>query len=230
MVIESVLFDAGSDRPFKKNVLADEVYYHLKAKVMDHAVPPNAAMSIDVIARELGVSPTPVREAMIRLESDSLVVKRGSKGYFTNAPLTVQEFEDLWTFRMMIEPWAARQAALSEDDTLRDALRSEIDHPAGRGIEMDYSNYRAMQEHDHRFHDLIFQMAGNQNAREAFERAHVHVRTFRIRSAAKLGTIGLNEHKAIAEAILARDSELSSTAIEHHISASRERLLPFLDT
>lgn len=212
---------------FKKNVLADDVYEHFKSLIMDHSLEPETSLKIDVLAREIGVSPTPVREALLRLETDSLVTKRGNR-YFTNPVINRAEFEDLYEFRLCLEPWVAGLAArrATEEDVTR--LRIEVEHPAGLGKEMDFSKYKAMQEHDQRFHELLFQIAGNDSAREAFTRAHVHLRTFRILYASQLGHAAVHEHGAIAEAIMQRDPQASQEAMTAHLEHSLERLRPFV--
>ena len=73
----------------RRNVLADDVYELVKAMVMDHVIRPGARVSIDGLARELAVSPTPVREALARLESDGLVLKEPLKGYRATPLLTL---------------------------------------------------------------------------------------------------------------------------------------------
>lgn len=212
---------------FKKNVLADDVYEHFKSLIMDHSLEPETSLKIEILARELGVSPTPVREALLRLETDSLVTKRGNR-YFTNPVINRTEFEDLWEFRLCIEPWAAALAARRATQADIDRLRKEVEHPAGMGKAMDFSKYKAMQEHDQRFHSLIFQIARNDSASDAFARAHVHLRTFRILYASQLGHAAVDEHGAIAEAISIKDPVASQTAMTEHLEHSLERLRPFV--
>ena len=66
----------------QRQALADDVYEAINALLMDSIIAPDARITIDTLARQLGVSPTPVREALARLESDGLVVKQGLRGYF----------------------------------------------------------------------------------------------------------------------------------------------------
>jgi len=210
----------------RRTVLADEVYERLKSRIMSHVLEPDVPMRIDVLARELKVSPTPVREALARLEADALVTKHGPKGYRTNPVINRAEFEDLWAFRLLIEPWAAGLAAARASPGDLGVLRNEVEHPAGPDQDMDFSTYRSMQEHDQRFHRLIFTIAGNQTGRDAFDRTRAHLRTFRIQVAARLGYAGLAEHRALVQAIARRDPEASRLAMIGHLEASRERLRP----
>lgn len=212
----------------RRTDLTGVVYEHLKSRIMDLTLEPDTPLRIDVIARQLGVSPTPVREAMLRLAADELVTKRGARGYFTNPVITRPEFEDLWEFRLAVEPWAAALAARRATPDDAAALRDEVAHPAGLGRAMDLSTYRAMQEHDQRFHELVFRVAGNATAADAFRRTRTHLRTFRIRMAAELGDPALREHEAIARAIAAGDPDASAEAMRIHLSSSRDRLISFV--
>jgi DNA-binding transcriptional MocR family regulator len=66
-------------------VLVDDVHEAIKSMIMDGEIPPGARVSIDGLARQLSVSPTPVREALARLESAELVVKEPLRGYRTTS-------------------------------------------------------------------------------------------------------------------------------------------------
>jgi len=93
--------------PAPRQILTDSVYDAVKALIMDDVVPPGAKLNMDALARDLAVSPTPIREALARLESERLVVKEPLRGYTTAPLLTRAAFEDLYDFRLHLEPWAA---------------------------------------------------------------------------------------------------------------------------
>src|ERR1700755_1935931 len=104
----------GADAP-RRSVLADEVYEILKSKLMDNIVEPGSRLSIDGLARDLGCSPTPIREALARLESDGLVAKRAHYGYTAALLIDAQSFAELFRMRLLLEPacasWAAQAAS-----------------------------------------------------------------------------------------------------------------------
>src|SRR6185437_2690885 len=77
---------AGSSRA----MLVDTVYDALKERIMDQAVPPGSRLTIEVLAVDLQVSPTPVREALARLAAERLVTFEPFKGYATMPLLTQQ--------------------------------------------------------------------------------------------------------------------------------------------
>ncbi|MFV2022260.1 GntR family transcriptional regulator [Micromonospora sp. LOL_023] len=98
-------------RPARRLTLTDDVYETIRAQVMDHVVAPGARINIDALARGLQVSPTPVREALARLEADGLIRKRPLAGYTATPLLTRDEFEELVEMRLILETAAARLAA-----------------------------------------------------------------------------------------------------------------------
>ena len=119
--------------------MGDDVYEAVKALVMEHTLAPGDRVNIDALARELEVSPTPVREALARLESDGLVRKRPLAGYTVTPLLTRQEFTDMFDMRLVLEGAAARWAAERASDGARDAIVAEsevaapVDEPGRTG-------------------------------------------------------------------------------------------------
>lgn len=153
----------GSHGPAEppRQVLADTVYEAVKAMVMDHEIVPGARVGIEALARTLEVSPTPVREALARLESDGLVVKRSLAGYRATELLTPQGLEELFEMRQLLEPRAAALAAEHADEArldrlehLQDAMRSL----PGSGDR--YAVYREFAALDQRFHETVAEAAG----------------------------------------------------------------------
>ncbi len=105
--------------PLRRSTLGDGVYEAVKALVMEHTLAPGDRVNIDALARDLEVSPTPLREALARLESDGLVRKRPLAGYTVTPLLTRQEFTDMFDMRLVLEGSAARWAAERASDAAR---------------------------------------------------------------------------------------------------------------
>jgi DNA-binding GntR family transcriptional regulator len=110
----------------RRSVLSDEIYDMIKAMIFEHEIAPGSRVNIDALAVELEVSQTPVREALARLESDGLIAKEPLKGYTATRLLSMEEFNDLFQFRLLIEPWGAEQAAIKIDATGKAALKGEM--------------------------------------------------------------------------------------------------------
>lgn len=209
----------------QRHGLSDDAYEAVKRSIMDHTIAPDARLSIDGLARDLNISQTPVREAMARLEADGLVTKAALKGYSASPVLAERELHDLYGLRLLLEPWAAAEAAAHLDETAAEQLTAEMgtltDAPEGS----DYDRYKALAAHDARFHDLLLATAGNEAVRQAHERTHCHLHLFRLYYASGIGGEALREHRRIADAVLARDAAAAHDAMTAHLVASRDRLL-----
>ncbi|WP_127473229.1 GntR family transcriptional regulator [Microbacterium sulfonylureivorans] len=241
----------GVRRP-SRSVLSDETHEAIRGMLLDHSIQPGEHINIDALARQLDVSQTPVREALARLESDGLVVKRALRGYSATELLTVDQIDDLFQFRALIEPWSAAQAAERHSDEDAAALSAEIE--TGRGtskLELTEA-YAAMAEHDERFHKLIARMSGSEFVEEAFIRTHCHLHLFRLYQAGQAevrdspdsefvdtlfsayyepegGFLAVREHAAIADAVLSGQANAASALMLDHIQSSRRRFSPTLN-
>lgn len=204
--------------------LTEDVYEAIKALIMDNVIPPEGRLSIDQLARDLRVSSTPIREALVRLESESLVQKEPLKGYSTTPVLTADQVDDLFEFRSVIEPWSAARAAQRIDEEGLSRLRAEMESvtavPEGEG----YAAFRELANQDDRFHRLIAELSGNREFVHAFVRTHCHLRLFRLGYTNDQGNATLAEHRAIASAIEAGDPEAARAAMAEHLDIARRRL------
>jgi DNA-binding GntR family transcriptional regulator len=215
----------GSARaPLTRRILADDVYEMLTALIMDHELPPDAKVGIDQLARELDVSQTPIREALARLEADGLVRKEALRGYFTTPLLTRAQLDELFEFRRLLEPWAARNAAERLGQADEGALHRELAEAPAIPDGADYDSYKSLTEHDTRFHRLVFELARNESVADSFERTHCHLHLFRLHYGAPMAGSAIAEHELIARAIEQRDPDAAHDAMLSHLDKSYSRL------
>ncbi len=126
--------------------LSDRVYATLREYLRAGRIAAGQPLQEAALAAQLGVSRTPVREALARLATDGLVVAEGRS--FTLPELSVADIEDIYALRFLLEPEALRLAAASRPDRARLApLRSALDemaaaHDAGDGAAFMEANYR----------------------------------------------------------------------------------------
>jgi len=213
----------GRPRP-RRLTLTDDVYESVKALIMDHVIAPGAKVTIDVLARSLDVSPTPVREALARLESDGLVIKRAMQGYTTSPLLTREQFEELFELRLLLEPAAAAHAAARASREAVELVRAEANQvmPVSGGA-MTYEEYKAFSAQDAKFHDAVAAASGNTMLRESLTRLHAHLHLNRLHyPSAKAGRT-FPEHKKVATAIAAGKPEAAAEAMREHLVRSRDR-------
>ncbi|WP_445184494.1 GntR family transcriptional regulator [Pseudonocardia sp. Cha107L01] len=220
--------EAGVERvgPAPRQILTDSVYDAVKALIMDDAVPPGAKLNMDALARDLAVSQTPIREALARLESERLVLKEPLRGY-TSAPLLDRRaFEDLYEFRLHLEPWAAGRAAERADDGSRLELTAELATGTEVPTSGRFREYQPLTTHDARFHDLVMRLADNTTARAALADTHCHLHIFRLFYSSGTGATVHAEHGAVGAAISAGDPAGAEAAMRAHLEAARDRLRP----
>ncbi len=91
--------------------LVDDVHDVLVDMLMNHDLDAGARLNIDGLARSLRVSPTPIREALARMEAEGLVVKEPRRGYMVAPLIGLEDLRALMDFRLLIEPAAASAAA-----------------------------------------------------------------------------------------------------------------------
>lgn len=234
----------------RRSVLSDETHEMIKAMIFSHEIAPGQRVNIDALAIRLEVSQTPIREALVRLESEGLIAKEPLKGFSATNLLTVKEFDDLFQFRLLIEPWSAEQAAKKIDDIGTAALKAEMQSARTALKFKDYEQVEALTEHDARFHSLVCRIAGNQSVLQAFERTHCHLHLFRLFLATKneqmeqesrsqfvqdlfqqyyqsdSGQLAIKQHEEITKAIIIKNAKLAKSTMFSHIESSLRRFSP----
>jgi DNA-binding GntR family transcriptional regulator len=199
----------------------NRVYNALRVPIVDGEIPPGERMNIDAIARRLGVSQTPVREALQRLEADDLLVYAPGRGYRTTPVLDLPGLRSVFEFRLLVEPWAARAAATDRLSNPADALEDEL-----RAFGQEARGDNARQEllgHDTRFHSMILAATENEVVQSAYASTHCHLHVFRLYAVDVHGERTMEEHRHILDAIKACDPDAAEAAMVEHIRSSYGR-------
>jgi DNA-binding GntR family transcriptional regulator len=211
-------------QPARRITLTDDVYAAVQALIMDHEVQPGARINIDALARRLAVSPTPVREALARLESDGLVTKTPLVGYTATALLTREEFEELVEMRLILEPAAAARAAeAGVSSSSLESLRTAADLPGPDGA----AAVAAFTAQDARFHHLLASLSGNRMLHDAVVRLRAHLHLFRLHFPSAHYGVSAREHHRIVDAVASGDPAAAASAMRDHLTAARDRHLPY---
>jgi DNA-binding GntR family transcriptional regulator len=203
-------------------VYANGIYTSLRARIVEGDIPPETRLNIDAISRESGISQTPVREALQRLEGDGLVVSQPARGYSTTPMLDLDGLTSLFEFRFLIEPWTARAAAV---DTLTNPA-PELEHEIEtfqKAIDEGGDIRREMLTHDTRFHNAIIAASRNPTVAQAYLQTHCHLHVFRLYSVDLDGSETMAEHRAIWEAVRDCRPDDAETLMAQHIKHSFRR-------
>lgn len=202
--------------------LVDDVHGALVDMLMNHDVNPGARLNIDALARGLGVSPTPVREAFARMEAEGLVVKEPRRGY-TVAPLIgLDDLRALIDFRLLIEPAAAAAAAAKATADQAAALLA-FARSGGAGRRDNTANRQDML-YDATFHDMVAQLGGNPWLRDSLVRLRSHLHMYRLYHHAGQAAATKPEHVAIAKAVVAGDADAADAAMRAHLCTAMRRI------
>jgi DNA-binding GntR family transcriptional regulator len=203
------------------SAMADDVVELLRAQIIDHRVAPGERLNIDAISRELQVSPTPVREALARLEVEGLTTKRPLAGYRAADILSGQELDELFELRLRIEPWLAERAAGAQGLT-RAQLRPlrTIDPLAPH----DEATFQRQMHADTRLHDTVAELAGNELARQVLTQLHGHYHTYRLKPPQTASDAAEAEHAALVAAIIDGNPRQAREAMRTHLHRAHQRL------
>lgn len=206
----------------EQNGAAQSVYEQIRALIFERRIPPGEKINIDRIARQLGVSQTPVREAIQRLEGDRLVFARKPRGYQTSDLLTGEQLGEMFEVRLLLEPWAARAGA-ELDGHLGRALLEEIARFHEEQDDARPESVLSIFYHDVRFHEMILAAVDDSFLVPAFEQLHAHLHLFRLFPADRDGSRTLAEHTAIARAVMEGDPDRAEAAMTTHLHSALER-------
>jgi DNA-binding GntR family transcriptional regulator len=206
----------------KSKAAVSDVYASMRASILKGEIAPGARINIDAVSRSLGVSQTPVREVLQRLEGDNLVVYSPGRGYSTTPLLDLPALRSLFEFRLLVEPWAARSAAVDRLANPAAALEKEL-LDIRASLKTGVDSRQELVAHDTRFHDTILLSAGNPVVQHAFAQTHCHLHTFRLYPADIDGAITIAEHATVREAIAACLPDRAEEAMAEHIRNSFAR-------
>lgn len=203
--------------------LVDWAHKNLLSMLVSMEIAPGARIGIDALARTLRISPTPIREALSRLEAEKLAYKVPNAGYRAASQMTREGFRQLYTLRNLIEPFAAREAATNMDDAALRILSGTESDLAGihEGRDESYARFASA---DATLHRLIATGSGNRFVAETIEGMHVHLHIFRLLFRTDAPEEAAAEHQKLIEALLARDAEGAEAAMRHHLEQSQARI------
>ena len=210
------------------DLLADRAYAQLSTAILRDELPAGTSLSVPELARHLGISRSPVREAVQRLIWDGLADYRGRRGTVV-VDIDVSDFLRLLEVREVLEALAAKLAAERGSDTQRNELRH---------IQQEFESLKSSDagrwvfpEIDMRFHAVIRAMSNNKDLDATLARsqgrAHLSLNTLWRGERNLLDT--RREHAAICDAIVDGDTDRAETAARTHIARLRQRVLAELE-
>lgn len=218
----------------KRQVLRDDVYEALLDMLLEEQLKPGASLSIDGLARELGISPTPVREALAYLEHTGLVARAALKGYTVAPRLSPGALTELSEARTIIELAAVEHAAERGAELLPQLRQAHEAHLSATaqmvesGSDGAIPSARSMRKYfdaDWGFHLVLVEASGNRFLRQMLQGLGTHLHRL-VQTAGRGVTdweAALGEHGRVLVAIEAEDPRLAVEAMQLHLRGARDR-------
>jgi DNA-binding GntR family transcriptional regulator len=233
LAVESVNGKRGvSESPpaEESGCLVDRVYEQVTALAVSFELRPGERINEGAIARRLGVSRTPLREALNRLTGDGFLTFSPKRG-FIGRRLDVKDMFDLAEVRLQIEASGVRLVVMRASDASLEEVSRYLDECA------DSLSDRTVEELvklDEGFHERVMALTGNKEMLRILKNIHARIRFVRWVDMEGLRNVAegeqraiLSEHRAILEAIKARDAVRGATLVNDHIN---RRLSQVVDT
>ena len=204
--------------------LSARVYNQIKNLILCNEIMPGQKLHHQQLSERLGVSRTPIREALTRLVQEGYVSFLPNRG-FTCKEIRMQEAEELYELREALEAFAVEKAiAILSDKALRE-LREKIT-AYGRDVQNRFTRERLVYDQD--VHLRIAQLAGNETLQNTlshvFERIVLKRRTDGLYDPAR-GMAAHQEHLRLLEAMERRDAAAAVAILRNHIQAGKKNVM-----
>jgi DNA-binding GntR family transcriptional regulator len=206
--------------------LRDIVFEHLRAAIISGALKPGERLMELQLAEDMGVSRTPVREAIRKLELEGLVSMVARRGAYVS-DLSIRDIAETFEVRAALESLAAGLAAeriVPEELEQLERVLVEI------GTCEQQGTIERMVELDEEFHALLFAATRNSRLSQIISNLREQIARFRRSSLSTPGRIKavFQEHKSIVEAISDRNSSLAQALAREHIENAEHSLMDWV--
>lgn len=210
----------------RPRALADQVYQALRDQLRAGAIGAGNALQEVQLANQLGVSRTPVREALARLASEGLLAAHGRS--FTVPALTLADVEDIYELRFLIEPAAIRRIApLTADPRTRSAIDGAL---ADTVAAHDAGDTDAFRDANVRYRAAWLALVPNTRLVRMIELYADHMQHIRALTLGqpKVRTIVLHGLQRITAALTAGDGDAAAAAVHEHLKHARQAFVDAL--
>jgi len=206
--------------------LADQVFDRLESDILTGVYQRGEILTEIRLCEALGVSRTPVREALKRLEQERLIQDCG-RGMMVLS-ITAQDAAAIYEIRSRIEGLAARGCVENISEADLTTMREAVDLQAYYAERGDSDRVKTI---DSEFHEMIYRFSGSAVLYDTLVPLHRKIQKFRKTSIEQKSRAeeSVAEHKAIYAAIAAKDGDAAEKAMVFHVTSARNRLSPVID-
>ena len=209
----------------KDQRLAPKAYQQILDLILSGQVRPGEYLNERQLADTLGMSPTPVRDSLLMLEAEGLVVRHGRLGVQIKQ-MQIDEFLDALQVRTLLEPTVSQMAAGKVDfralDELERALRCALDIADTTERGMDRSQTRWI---DDTLHSLISDSAGNPQLSAIVRNLRQKTQIFDLKTLPERAVATCQEHLDIVTALRVGDGEKTAETMTRHLEQVRASII-----
>ncbi len=205
-----------------KYSLRGRVFESIREDILSGRYKQGTELKETAIGAELGVSRTPVREALRQLELEGLVTIIPNRGAYVNA-ITAKDVEDIYVIRSMLEGlcarWATEHITEEQLDGLEETLCLSEYHTQKK-------NFEKLHELDSQFHEQLYEASNSRILNHVLSDFHDYVRMVRKAtiSSNTRSVKSTEEHRAIFEAVKARDPDQAEELAKRHVKRTIESI------
>lgn len=202
--------------------LSARVYRNIRDGILSGKYKKDAELREKAIGDELGVSRTPVREALRQLELEGLVAFTPNKGASVIG-VSLEDIKDIYEIRAHLEGLCAKWAAKNINEELMAELEENIDLAE---FYKSKGHYEQSFKLDNRFHEIIYEASGSRELKRVLRDYHQYLQ--RVRKVTlqdeQRANASMLEHKKIAEAIKKHDGEAAEQFAKSHIISTMSNM------
>ena len=197
----------------------DFVYFEIKKQIIEGVLKESQPINQEVLASELEMSRTPIREALQRLENEELIIRQPN-GRLKVSPISIQEVQEIFNVRSLLEGLVTREATIkaTENDIQKLQFYTNLIIEAAANDKRE-----ELVDYGGKFHSYLYQVSGNYTAIKILNQMNDHISRYRrlapIESDVR-GKKAAQEHKELFEMISKKDYEKAEFLMKKHIKNS----------
>lgn len=205
-----------------RSLLSERVFEEIQESILNGDFAPGDPLPEIKLSEQLGVSRTPVREAIGKLELEGLVKSIPNRGTLVIG-ISEKDIDDIYTIRMYVEGLAAKWAAQHITDEQLEQMRSIVEL---QEFYVEKKDILQVWQLDSRFHQLLYKASGSHVLRHTLSNLHRYIQRVRELSIKKPGRAipSVCEHRSILEAIEKHDGELAEKLTSEHIRNAHQNI------
>ncbi len=208
------------------NSLAAQVYDLLWKRIIDQQVHPGEKLSDLQLSKDLGISRTPVREALYRLVQEGIVQNQNLRGFYLTT-FSSQDVIEIYDLRMALEVLAVRLALPNLTQAELELSQAELDEVKQLIESNDEKAQARFLEIDRKFHRQLVRSSKNGRLEASLESLHAQINVFQLYGIhlRNLVKLSFEHHQAIVTGLMSRNEKTAEQAMERHITEVKAHVL-----